>query len=90
MKVEVFDVTGRVTKTLIDGVTPAGQYQQTFDGSELPSGIYFAKSTGRRIIQHAENDSVEVVSKKFRQIQNGRGILHARFFVCISPLRWTL
>ena len=39
----VYDIQGREVKRLVDGVSPAGSYQAVFDGSELSSGVYFAR-----------------------------------------------
>ena len=36
----VYDVTGRKVAELVNGWRDAGSYQITFDGSELPSGVY--------------------------------------------------
>jgi hypothetical protein len=42
-KVTVYDLQGREVKVLADGMMRAGEQKMTFDGSELPSGIYFAR-----------------------------------------------
>ncbi|TKJ37941.1 hypothetical protein CEE37_13330 [candidate division LCP-89 bacterium B3_LCP] len=39
----VYDVNGRLVADLINGWRDAGAHQVTFDGSDLPSGVYFAK-----------------------------------------------
>ena len=39
----VYDIQGREVARLADGIKPAGSHQITFDGSELSSGVYFAK-----------------------------------------------
>lgn len=36
----VYDISGRLVTTLIDGYRDAGYHEVTFDGSGLPSGIY--------------------------------------------------
>jgi parallel beta-helix repeat protein len=41
VKLEVYDVLGRVVATLADGKHPAGRYTFTFDGTGLASGVYF-------------------------------------------------
>lgn len=41
--VTVFDVSGREVKRLCDQVYEAGEQRISFDGSSLPSGIYFAR-----------------------------------------------
>lgn len=40
VSVKVFDVTGRLVQTLVDGVQSASTYRVTFDGANLASGIY--------------------------------------------------
>jgi hypothetical protein len=42
-RVTVYDLQGREVKVLADGMMRAGEQKMTFDGSELPSGIYFAQ-----------------------------------------------
>ena len=37
----VYDVIGREVKTLVNGRQDAGTYRVNFDGSKLPSGVYF-------------------------------------------------
>lgn len=39
----VYDVTGREVQVLHDGVLDAGEHHFTFNGSSLPSGLYFAR-----------------------------------------------
>ena len=41
----VYDVNGRETASIVDGFRNAGSYKVEFDGSSLPSGIYFARLT---------------------------------------------
>jgi hypothetical protein len=43
VKVLVFDVMGRQVQILTDGRFERGEHQIFFDGSELPTGIYFAR-----------------------------------------------
>ena len=45
VSVGVYDVTGRKVETLAEGKYEAGEHRVTFDGTELPSGIYFARMT---------------------------------------------
>jgi hypothetical protein len=39
----IYDTAGRLAETLVDGWRDAGMHDATFDGSDLPSGLYFAK-----------------------------------------------
>jgi hypothetical protein len=38
---KVCDILGREVATLVNEEKPAGEYEVEFDGSNLPSGIYF-------------------------------------------------
>ena len=42
---KVFDLLGREIKILADGIYEAGKYEFDFDGSTLPSGLYFYNLT---------------------------------------------
>ncbi len=41
VRIEVMDALGRPVQTLVNGTKQKGYYQVTFDGSNLPSGMYF-------------------------------------------------
>lgn len=47
VRLQVFDVSGRLLTTLVDGYRPAGEHEVAWDGSTvsgtMPSGIYFAR-----------------------------------------------
>ncbi|RQW00049.1 choice-of-anchor D domain-containing protein [bacterium] len=43
VKLNVFDVTGRLVSTLVDDNMIAGEHRVIFDGAGLGSGIYFAR-----------------------------------------------
>jgi hypothetical protein len=48
VSLKVYDSSGRLVKTLVDGDRPAGSYSATWDGKgtsgeQLPSGIYFCR-----------------------------------------------
>ena len=45
IRLEVFNVLGQLVSTPLDGPSPAGVHQLEFDGSALPSGIYFYRLT---------------------------------------------
>jgi flagellar hook assembly protein FlgD len=40
---KVYDVMGREVQTLVNEKLSAGTYEVTFDGSNIPSGVYFYK-----------------------------------------------
>jgi photosystem II stability/assembly factor-like uncharacterized protein len=43
VKILVYDLLGRLVKTLVDATEPAGKYRIEFDGSNFASGIYIYK-----------------------------------------------
>ncbi|MBU1920440.1 T9SS type A sorting domain-containing protein [bacterium] len=43
LNVSVFDVTGRLVSQLLNGTFDAGYHNVSFDASNLPSGLYFAR-----------------------------------------------
>jgi len=43
VELRVYDVTGRLAKTLVDEVMSAGTHSMSVDGSALASGVYFAR-----------------------------------------------
>ena len=45
VSLKVFDLLGREVTTLVDEHQPAGRYEVKFNGSALPSGIYFYELT---------------------------------------------
>jgi hypothetical protein len=48
VKLTVYDMLGREIKTLVNEEKPAGSYEVKFDGTGLPSGIYFYRiETGK-------------------------------------------
>jgi hypothetical protein len=46
VQIAVYDLTGRLVEKLADKSYAQGNYHLTFDGSDLPSGIYFARFHG--------------------------------------------
>ncbi|MDP2209986.1 MAG: T9SS type A sorting domain-containing protein, partial [Bacteroidota bacterium] len=40
---KVYNLIGKEVATLVNGYIKAGSHQVTFDGSQLPSGMYFYK-----------------------------------------------
>lgn len=47
VQLAVYDITGRLVKTLADRVYSEGSYRVEFNGANLPSGIYFARMSGK-------------------------------------------
>lgn len=43
VKIEVYDLLGRMVKTLFEGTVDAGEYSANFDGGNFPNGIYICK-----------------------------------------------
>lgn len=43
VKIVIYDVLGRMVKTLVDEVKDRGSYTVSFDAAELPSGVYFCR-----------------------------------------------
>ena len=51
VKLEIFDTFGRRVATLVDNRQPQGDYEVSFDGSGLSSGVYFYRlTTGNTIL----------------------------------------
>ena len=42
---KIYDVAGRVVRTLVDGRQAEGTHVVPFDASRLPSGVYFYRIT---------------------------------------------
>ncbi len=51
VSLKVYDVTGREVQTLAEQRYEAGEHAVTFDGSALPSGIYFAQMNAGTVTQ---------------------------------------
>jgi hypothetical protein len=43
VRLVIFDVQGRLVRTLVNGALEAGPHEATFDASRLASGMYFVK-----------------------------------------------
>jgi photosystem II stability/assembly factor-like uncharacterized protein len=43
VSLKVYDMMGKEIKTLVNEIKPAGNYKIEFDGSDLPSGVYYYK-----------------------------------------------
>jgi pectate lyase len=48
---KVYDLSGREVAVLVDGMRSAGAHREQFNGSGLPSGIYFAQLRAASFIQ---------------------------------------
>ncbi|HMS35036.1 MAG TPA: PQQ-dependent sugar dehydrogenase [Ignavibacteria bacterium] len=51
VSLKVFDVLGNEIKTLINEIKPAGYYDAEFNGSNLPSGIYYYRIEAGEFIE---------------------------------------
>ncbi|OLD80491.1 MAG: hypothetical protein AUI33_01785 [Ignavibacteria bacterium 13_1_40CM_2_61_4] len=51
VSLEVFDILGRKIQTLEKGESRPGKYAVSFDGSQLPSGVYFYRLNAGEFIQ---------------------------------------
>ncbi|MCK4329609.1 T9SS type A sorting domain-containing protein [candidate division WOR-3 bacterium] len=43
VKLDAYDISGRLIQTIIDNVIDAGEYNVLWDSSSRPSGVYFLK-----------------------------------------------
>jgi len=41
IQIKIYDILGKEIKTILNEFTQAGNYEVEFDGSNLPSGVYF-------------------------------------------------
>ena len=48
---KVFDITGKEIQTLVNEQLQPGTYEVTFDGSNLPSGVYFYKLSAGEFVE---------------------------------------
>ena len=54
VQLDVYDLTGRIVSTLVDGVQPAGRYEIRFSAEDLPSGTYvYRLQTGAEVLTRA-------------------------------------
>jgi photosystem II stability/assembly factor-like uncharacterized protein len=51
VRVDVFDIVGRLSATLTDGRLDPGRHTLTFDAAGLPSGVYFARMQAGTVMQ---------------------------------------
>jgi len=49
--VAIYDVTGRVVESLVNGYQEQGNYELTWNAGGLPSGLYFVKLTADKFTQ---------------------------------------
>jgi hypothetical protein len=47
----VYDLQGRIVKTLLAKVCAAGEHRFTFEGAALPSGVYFARLSANHLVR---------------------------------------
>jgi hypothetical protein len=51
VKLEVFDITGRLVRRLVDGMMPEGTHEVQLDARDLPSGVYVYRLAAREVIE---------------------------------------
>jgi hypothetical protein len=51
VSLKVFDILGREVMTLVNQEVPAGVYHVRFDGSKLPSGVYFYRLQSGQFVE---------------------------------------
>ena len=51
VELSIFDVTGKLIKTLVNKNQSAGEYSVVFDGLNLPSAVYFYRIKSGRFEQ---------------------------------------
>lgn len=54
VRLEMFDVSGRLVSTLVNERQEAGSYERLFDGSALPRGIYLCRFIVKGAIHHLQ------------------------------------
>ncbi len=63
VRLVVYDILGREVKVLVDEQKEAGNYTVKFDGSDLPSGVYFYRITFTNSDSKLVNDNLSKVNK---------------------------
>jgi hypothetical protein len=51
LQIIIYDVLGREITTLVNEEKPAGTYEVEFDGTRLPSGVYFYQLKAENFIE---------------------------------------
>jgi hypothetical protein len=51
LQIIIYDVLGREITTLVNEEKPAGTYEVEFDGTGLPSGVYFYQLKAENFIE---------------------------------------
>ena len=51
VKLEVYDITGRLVNTLVNEVLRSGTYEFKFNGTNIPSGVYYYKLQAGDFVQ---------------------------------------
>ena len=54
---------GKEVATLVNEEKPTGSYEVNFNGTALPSGIYFYKLQAGNFFRNKENDIDEIIIK---------------------------
>jgi hypothetical protein len=51
VRLELYDVTGRLIRSLLDGPVPAGEQTARFDAAGIPTGVYFLRLAAPEVTQ---------------------------------------
>ncbi|GEM_PF-2145502 len=51
VKLSIYNINGRLVKTLLNGFKRAGEYRVVFDGSKLASGVYWCKLSNDKTLR---------------------------------------
>jgi hypothetical protein len=54
VRLEMFDVSGRLMSTIVNDRVEAGSYEKSFEGSSLPRGIYFCRFSVSGSMKHQQ------------------------------------
>jgi hypothetical protein len=88
VRLNVYDLSGRMITSLVNDRRPAGSYSVTFDAANLPSGVYMYRLEAGSFTQIRKNDVVEVgffgEKEKKRNLKERGSSNRASFFLIVD------